>query len=193
MNKGLLFILFLLLAIRFVLLPVIAWQNDVLSGVEAKAKQVAKQQALIEALPAYAVKNAAMTDAIDEVSPTLFGVLDDVPLETQLILEKFARDAGAKVSRFEWLARTQDATPTGRFRVDVRGSLNQLAQWQLAVESAEKFVGLDKWSFRARRGRNVENAPYEGSYEGRVLMMPEYSPSLKKSSGQEGATQDAKL
>jgi hypothetical protein len=180
-NKFLLWLLALLVTLRFFVVPVVGWQNEAIQRLSTQSKQLAKQQALVDAFPVYTATNIAMQKAVAEVQPSFYSSKGEAPLETQLLFNRIARSLDAKVARFEWVAVSADATPKGSFKVSVFGTLNQLSRFHLSVESNDRLVSFTKWNMRKRQGRNVDDAPYEIAYEGYVLVVPALSASRVQS------------
>lgn len=128
----------ILIIIKFILLPVIEWQNEKVDSLVVKTRQLAKVAPLIDSKDQLASMQGKLAGASDNLNKRFpgFNANENLRVKTQRDVETVVKEIGVNLEVFDWLAEIdseQTSLKQVQFKIDVRGELKQLVNfhWQL--------------------------------------------------------------
>ena len=148
--KRLLAVLGILLAVRFFLLPLLAWQAEQVESIAAKSRQVAKIHALIEFGNNSVDSTEMLRKKIQSTQQTLLKDSDSAKLSVQQFISNVFSTNNMTVTAFEWIADESDDDRLRLLRARVRfsGSVDSMIKSLAAISMASKVLNVIEWDQR---------------------------------------------
>ncbi|MFT4925942.1 MAG: hypothetical protein ACI8WB_002037 [Phenylobacterium sp.] len=141
-----------LLLIKFALLPVVAWQNELLAELEQHEQRNAKAERLLNGEAQLLAQLAALSqdyDAQEKAYPR-FAAAEDFHIETKMMFDILLRQFNLKVTQFFWRDSTDKEIFPGmykaRFNVDFTGKFKDFALLQARLGTTEKAFRIVNFS-----------------------------------------------
>ena len=137
-QKNLLIVLAVMLATKYLLLPLIAWQSDEIVALASKQRQVDKLSALTENIGQYQRMYASLGVKLRDAEKYFYADTPNVKLEIQQRVEDLYASNGVAVKGFTWLPETTQQDVSGMrtmtARVSFSGSSDAVirAFWELS-------------------------------------------------------------
>jgi len=132
-TKVLIMVALLLVGVKFVLMPVIDWQNQTIEQIEQVERRNLKSQKLLSKQDELLVGMAAADKKYREQKETFPSYVDSTMfrLETQIKYENLLKSHGLRQSNFFWRGDQDEqvfgSLYKGRFNVSFNGKLKQFA------------------------------------------------------------------
>ena len=162
-QKQLLSILGLLLLLKFIIVPVLDWQNSLVEELSIKeqrllksVKAVDESKELTETLEQLTKKNEQLQSLLFEHKPDT-----EFQLKQQQLVEGIFEENEIEISNIGWSPKSYvEEWQLTKFelRINFSGNISKLQNVKLLLESQEKWVELSEFNFRfgkKRLGREI--------------------------------------
>lgn len=152
-QARLLLIAGVLVAIQFIVLPLVSYQTELRDELAMLQRQVVRSEALVEQLPVLTLQ-AEKLDAAAQRVATAFPDASNATgfrLEVQDQIQRLLREQGNQVTLFSWLAQPQAAgngMQVQQARVNISGNFKTLAEGQLQLAQQAPYIRFIDASLR---------------------------------------------
>jgi predicted PurR-regulated permease PerM len=147
-KKPLLIVLFLLLALRFVMVPVIDWQQEQLDEIAAKQTKVEKADSVIARFPQLQQALEQVQQNNKQQLANYYGheSANSLKLQLQQELEALFLKHKIKVINFSWVAEIENPITEFRAKISYEGKTDDFAKLQLAIARYPKRINIAEWT-----------------------------------------------
>lgn len=153
-------ILVLLFTARFVLVPVIDWQNEALWEIQQKEKRSLKSQHAISNTSENQQLLASLSEQKSNTESYLFDFLNESEfrLEQQQRMEQLVDKIGLKINNIGWSYSGEliDA-PVIRhqMQLNIGGNTTDMPKFHLMLEEQKHWLQVDRFTINLRNQRNL--------------------------------------
>jgi hypothetical protein len=149
-TKRLLAVLGILLAARFFLIPLLAWQVEQVESISAKSRQVKKIDALVEFGNGSADSAEELRKEIQSMQQRMLNDSDSAKLSVQQFISNVFASNDMTVTTFEWIADESDDDRLRSLRARVRfsGSVQSMIRSFAGISLATKTLKIIEWDQR---------------------------------------------
>jgi len=152
-RKLMLGVLAVLLVARFILVPILDWQQEQIKQITAKEQRLTKTNNIIARLPQIKVALAQLkqnnqqqqSHYFNQASPNTF------KLQLQQKIETLFTQHHLKVTNFNWVAEIDEQIAKARARITFEGSTKDFAMLQLAIAQLPKLLNTNQWTLHIKR------------------------------------------
>lgn len=146
-RNGLIFILVLLIALRFAVLPLLDWQQTRISEIRSKQAQLGKTIDLVNSYVDYQLLASKLKTEKSKLAPLFYEDSDDTRLQIQKDIEKVFSDHNLTIERFNWVldVREESGLRTLRVLVGFNGQLDGVMKTLLDISSHKKIARQVEW------------------------------------------------
>lgn len=161
-QKNLLLTLALLAAMKFLVLPLISWQQDHISEIKGKYRQLTKVSSILDKKSVYRDITSSLAARVASSRGYFFKDSDLVKLEVQRHIEKIFESNGLAIKGLSWISDSPGEVRQLRLRVSFSGAQEHMIEtfWALAaskklirkVEFRQQFKGISAGELGATAG-----------------------------------------
>jgi hypothetical protein len=169
-TKTLLPVVAILLLIKFVLAPVVEWQNETLIEIERYEKRNEKTQRLLNGETQLLSSLAAVDKEYKlqaEAYPR-FNTIADFHIETKIVFDMLLKQNRLKVTQFFWHDSVDKAVfpgmQLGRFNVSFIGNFKDFALLQAKLGSSEKAFRIVNFSTQVKNQSDASVGTVNGTF-----------------------------
>ena len=157
-RNGLIFILVLLIAIRFAVLPLLDWQQTRISEIRSKQAQLGKTIDLVNSYGDYQLLASKLKTEKSKLAPLFYEDSDDTRLQIQKDIEKVFSDHNLTIERFNWVldVRVESGLRTLRVLVGFNGQLDDVMKTLLDISSHKKIARQVEWRQNLTKTRETD-------------------------------------
>ena len=128
-TKRLLAIVACLIGAQWILLPIIAWQNEMTSGIETNLALVAARDTAIDSLPDLQQVIRQRSARLDNLASSAFTPGQTTTLEIQRSMTSSLANNRLRVVSFEWAPEAEGSISVLRAQVRVSGQSRDVFEW----------------------------------------------------------------
>jgi Tfp pilus assembly protein PilO len=150
-KKHLLIVMFGLVAMRFIVVPLLSWQDDLVADLETKQSRLTKGRNLVE-------RKEQIDSGIEKLEQHKKALInnyflsdrgmDELKLRSQQRIESLLSEHSLQVRSFNWVSDIPGAIQETRAQVSFSGKTKDVAQFQLALAQAPQLINLVELSLR---------------------------------------------
>ena len=146
----------ILLFIKLALLPIMAWQSELLADIEQYEQRNTKAQRLLNSESELINQLSKLSQKYESQvqAYSSFDATEDFHIETKVMIDILLGEFDLKVTRFFWRKSTDEEVFPGfykaRFNVDFTGKLKNFALLQARLGTSEKAFKILNFSNRVR-------------------------------------------
>ncbi len=169
-SKTLLPVAVVLIIIKFVLLPIVAWQNDLLSQIERHEQRNAKAQRLLDSEAQLTSRFVSLSESYKEQADQYprFAAAEDFHIETKIMFDMLLQQNQLKVTQFFWReAVDKEIFPgmyMGRFNVNFSGQFKDFALLQSKLGTSEKAFRIANFSAMVKKQTDKSIGTVEAAF-----------------------------
>ena len=154
--QRLVFVALFLLVIQWVVVPVIAWQNDRLDALQQDLTTLAARQAIVGSTDELRSQRDRRSDALSGLSQLSFSDGPTATLEVQRWVTASLKSEELVIKKFEWSPASEGVLSIVRAKVDITGQTDNLMEWIGRLQTEDPWVNV--LAFRLRRaGRRSQD------------------------------------
>lgn len=167
-QKMLLGVLGLLIAIKFVLFPIVDWQNEQVSLIAEKKVRLAKVDNVIEEIDGVSATKQSYLTRNSELMAGFYQVPSSsaLKLTLQKELEQIFSARDVKIQNFSWATEIPGDVTEIRANIAFRGTLSNLIKLQMDLEQNNRLFSQINWSLQVQK----MNKQSLGTVRGRMLI-----------------------
>lgn len=166
----LLTLLVVLASVKFIVMPILDWQNNKLVELRLSEKRLAKSEYAIANQDKIEPRLASLNEQVGATNSRLFPHQDEntFKLEQQKQLESLIARLGLKVNGIGWLNSTSsdDAIMRYQMQLNVGGDGVKIPQLFAAIEGGERWISIDDFTVAFRR----QGKQYIGESNARITL-----------------------
>jgi len=162
-HKIMLAMVSVLVLIRFVIVPILAWQDEKIAKIQSSNQRIAKAEKVIARLPkiTLALEKLQLSNQSTEAFFTKAQSLPAFKLEQQQQIESLFKRFDIKVNNFNWAADIPGKISQSRAKINFEGKTSDLARLHLAIAGLPTLIKVTQWTAnikkkRRRRGRKAK-------------------------------------
>jgi hypothetical protein len=152
-RKTLLWLVAVLLIAKFIVMPVIEWQNSTLSEIHSLTKRLKKADALIANFAYLNQANQELTQALEQQRTWFFQGSESTQTQLQQLreIEGLAQKNQLNIVNSRWLgSQHKQGYTEHRLELGINGELVNVIQLISDIESQKKPRRFDSWSVNIR-------------------------------------------
>ncbi|SEK46974.1 hypothetical protein SAMN05216262_101434 [Colwellia chukchiensis] len=151
-RKMLLLVLLVLLIARFVIVPIVDWQDEKLASIAANSNNLHKSEQVIARSEKIATELAHVKQLNQTLSDKYFqqANLNDFKLKLQQQLESLFSQHNLKVKNFSWVAHIPGDVVQERANISFEGEIKNVVALQLAMAQLPQLLQIIQWNFPIR-------------------------------------------
>ena len=157
-RNGLIFILVALIALRFVVLPLLDWQQSRISDIRSKQVQLGKTLDLVNSYSDYQQLALKLKADKNELAPLFYEDSDDARLQIQKDIEQVFSEHNLTIERFNWVLddRAESGLRTLRVLVGFNGQLDGVMKTLLGISRHNKIARQVEWRQNLTKSRETD-------------------------------------
>lgn len=148
-QKNLLLLLAVLLGVKFLLIPLIEWQDASIDALDAASRQLSKVERVIAAESRYRDELEVVRAQLESANSRIYEYSDTIKLDIQRDLEElFVASGGLTVTGFNWVAdssKESDSVRVLRGIVYFSGPLSSMIETFWAMGASSKVIRIVDW------------------------------------------------
>ncbi|MDA9837076.1 hypothetical protein N9C20_05020 [Luminiphilus sp.] len=154
--QRLVFVALFLLVIQWVVVPVIAWQNDRSSALQQDLTTLAARQAIVGSTDGLRTERDQRSGTLAALSQLTFPDGPSATLEVQRWVTASLKSEDLEIKKFEWSPASEGALSIVRAKVDVTGRTDNLMEWIARLQTKDPWVNVLAFQLR-RAGRRSQD------------------------------------
>lgn len=163
MNRSVLIAVLLILAgLRFIVVPVVAWQDEWRSRIESKQARYHKSQQIINDSESYLQLGAQLLQINAAQMNGLFVQSDTIQLDIQQRVDQSLKGFELQRRNFEWVLDLPGDVHQYVAKMTLEGDVQDLMAWQLKLLQAEPWMHLNTINIRRRSNRENDVLRFQG-------------------------------
>ena len=157
-RNGLIFILVVLIALRFAVLPLLDWQQSRISEIRGKQVQLGKTIDLVNSYSDYQQMALELKAEKSKLAPFFYKDSDDTRLQIQKDIEQVLSDHNLTIERFNWVLdnRADSGLRTLRVLVGFNGQLDAVMTVLLDISKHRKVARQVEWRQNLTKNRKTD-------------------------------------
>lgn len=145
-----LYVLALLLIIRFILVPILEWQQTQIDSIKSKELQLSKTNHVIDNVAEMNEALQRLTNSNQEKQVRYFEQTSTnaFKLQLQQQVESLFSQYELKITNFSWVTDLPGQISQARAKISFEGSTVSFAKVQIAISQLPKFLNIAQWDLR---------------------------------------------
>ena len=169
-TMRLLAIVGVLLAVQWVLLPLLSWQADKVVEIERQLSRLSERSQVISSEPLVREDLEQMKEALGALSALSFPKNDGIELPLQQLLSATLADFSIEIESFEWGEIPDGDVVPLKARITVTGGTQDFIDWQNSLLEGQNWIAVEELDFRRLRPNAYEMAVFKGDIVVRVIV-----------------------
>ena len=167
-QKNLILGLVGLLFLKFLILPIFAWQSDILGELKAKKVQLSKVSSIVNSRDGDIATLSRLKSSIEDARSYFYADIDSLELDVQRDVEEIFRKRALSITQFDWISDSGGTVRSVRASVRFSGTVRQVIQvfWDLA--NGPKAIKQVEW-YQQMASRSEEDVEIGSSFGHLVL------------------------
>ena len=165
-RKNLLLVMTFLVAVKFLLLPALAWQEEEIQDLKAKQRQLAKLSGIVDSQGEHSEILRNLMGSAKDLQGYFYVDSEALKLRIQKDVESIFESNGIALKSFNWVLDSKESPRKLRAMVSFSGNQDQMIRtyWQLAA--SPKLVQL----IESRQKMKFDRPGQLGSTQGNVTL-----------------------
>ena len=172
-HKVLLSVLAVLLLLRFIVVPIFAWQDEKIAQLQSSQQRLTKAENVIERLPQITQELEKLQRSNQQLA-SYYSTETSMPafkLKQQQQIEKLFESYNVQVKNFNWAADIPGVIDQSRANITFDGKTKDFARLQLAIAQLPTLLKVTQWTAhiakkkkrRRSKKKNQAKAPKSNS------------------------------
>jgi len=146
-------VLVVLLVARFILMPIIDWQQEQITQITAKEQRLIKTNNIIARLPQIHIALEQLKQGNKQQQSRYFNKAssNNFKLQLQQKVEALFSTHNLKVTNFNWVAEITEQIIQARAKITFEGTTKDFAMLELAIAQLPKLLSIKQWSLHIKQ------------------------------------------
>lgn len=164
MNKPLLLtIVAILLLIKWGVLPLLEWQQEMRLQIKQDYLNLQKTQRIIQAKSEFEEQANELSSIENNLKVRFATQTDDFQINTQRQIEELFLRLGIKIESFSWLSQSDKKFGTASFQVQISGGLDDFMNLQLTLSTEITPFLIKEYRVRRKSTRDADIENLQGT------------------------------
>lgn len=176
-SKKLLLVLGVMLVARFILIPIIEWQDDMIAENESLSKRLTKIDNVLfnEEVIALNLSKVKNTNSALQQNYFIASDVEAFKLKQQQVLEQKFENHKLKIKGINWIANIPGDVSEHRLKITFQGKTKHLAQMQMELVQQSPYIDVTEWVIRLKQNNQTSMGLANG-----YVMLTFFSTDNKK-------------
>jgi len=152
-QRSMLILLTFLLVIKFVIIPILDWQQEQITKIQVMSKRLTKVEQVLERLPTIKVALKSVQEENSLLQEKYYNntSINTFKLQLQQQIERLFEQHNLTVKNFNWVLGVKGKLDQERANISFRGKTKDFALLQIAIARLPKLINTAQWTLHIKK------------------------------------------